>query len=47
VLRADPFEFEGAPDMVNIEYMWFGDLGGDATAFAAGRRELCTLSGCS
>ena len=22
------FEFEGAPDMVNIEYMWFEDLGG-------------------
>jgi uncharacterized protein YndB with AHSA1/START domain len=21
------FEFEGAPDMVNIEYMWFEDLG--------------------
>jgi uncharacterized protein YndB with AHSA1/START domain len=22
------FEFEGAPEMVNIEYMWFEDLGG-------------------
>ncbi len=22
------FEFEGAPDMVNIEFMWFEDLGG-------------------
>ena len=22
------FEFEGAPDMVNLEYMWFEDLGG-------------------
>lgn len=22
------FEFEGAPDMVNIEYLWFDDLGG-------------------
>lgn len=22
------FEFEGAPDMVNIEYLWFEDLGG-------------------
>ena len=21
------FEFEGAPDMVNIEYLWFEDLG--------------------
>ena len=21
------FEFEGAPDMVNIEFMWFEDLG--------------------
>ena len=21
------FEFEGAPDMVNIEFMWFTDLG--------------------
>ncbi|MCV7434115.1 SRPBCC family protein [Mycolicibacterium bacteremicum] len=21
------FEFEGAPDMVNIEYLWFDDLG--------------------
>jgi uncharacterized protein YndB with AHSA1/START domain len=23
------FEFEGAPDMVNLEFMWFDDLGGD------------------
>ena len=22
------FEFEGAPDMVNLEFMWFEDLGG-------------------
>jgi uncharacterized protein YndB with AHSA1/START domain len=27
-------EFEGAPDMVNIEYMWFEDLGG-------GRSSVC------
>jgi len=22
------FEFDGAPDMVNLEYLWFDDLGG-------------------
>lgn len=33
------FEFEGAPDMVNIEYMWFEDLG-------AGRSRLRGRSIC-
>jgi hypothetical protein len=32
-------EFEGAPDMVNIEYMWFEDIGG-------GRSWLCGRSVC-
>jgi uncharacterized protein YndB with AHSA1/START domain len=26
-LIVQTFEFEGAPDMVNIEYLWFDDLG--------------------
>jgi len=47
VLRAEPFEFEGTPDTVNIEYVWFEDLAGDTAAFAAGHPEHCGLSGCS
>ncbi|MET0757169.1 MAG: SRPBCC family protein [Mycobacterium sp.] len=33
------FEFEGAPDMVNIEYMWFEDLGGGRTRLRG--RSIC------
>jgi uncharacterized protein YndB with AHSA1/START domain len=33
------FEFEGAPDMVNIEYMWFEDLGGGRSQLRG--RSIC------
>ena len=33
------FEFEGAPDMVNIEYMWFEDLGDGRTRLRG--RSIC------
>ena len=33
------FEFEGAPDMVNIEYMWFEDLGSGRTRLRG--RSIC------
>jgi uncharacterized protein YndB with AHSA1/START domain len=33
------FEFEGAPDMVNLEFMWFDDLGGDRTRLRC--RSIC------
>jgi uncharacterized protein YndB with AHSA1/START domain len=33
------FEFEGAPDMVNIEYMWFEDLGGNRSQLRG--RSIC------
>ena len=33
------FEFEGAPDMVNIEYMWFEDRGGDRSQLRG--RSIC------
>lgn len=33
------FEFEGAPDMVNIEYMWFEDLGGGRSRLRG--RSIC------
>jgi uncharacterized protein YndB with AHSA1/START domain len=37
------FEFEGAPDMVNIEYLWFEDLGSGSPA---GRSRLRGRSIC-
>jgi uncharacterized protein YndB with AHSA1/START domain len=33
------FEFEGAPDMVNIEFLWFEGLGGDRTRLKG--RSIC------
>jgi uncharacterized protein YndB with AHSA1/START domain len=33
------FEFEGAPDMVNIEFMWFTDLGGGRSRLRG--RSIC------
>lgn len=33
------FEFEGAPDMVNIEYMWFEELGGGRSRLRG--RSIC------
>lgn len=33
------FEFEGAPDNVNIEYLWFTDLGGGRTRLHG--RSIC------
>jgi len=36
------FEFEGAPDMVNIEYLWFEDLG-DGRSRLRGR-SICRTS---
>jgi uncharacterized protein YndB with AHSA1/START domain len=33
------FEFEGAPDMVNLEFMWFEDLGGGRTRLRG--RSIC------
>ncbi|MDT5008916.1 MAG: hypothetical protein QOH57_533 [Mycobacterium sp.] len=33
------FEFEGAPDMVNLEYMWFEDLGDGRTRLRG--RSIC------
>ena len=33
------FEFEGAPDMVNIEFMWFEDLGGGRSLLRG--RSIC------
>ncbi|WP_396916837.1 SRPBCC family protein [Mycolicibacterium sp.] len=33
------FEFEGAPDMVNIEFIWFGDLGGGRSRLRG--RSIC------
>lgn len=33
------FEFEGAPDMVNIEFMWFEDLGGGRSQLRG--RSIC------
>lgn len=33
------FEFEGAPDMVNIEYLWFDDLGGGRSRLRG--RSIC------
>ncbi|MFN3006272.1 SRPBCC family protein [Mycolicibacterium wolinskyi] len=33
------FEFEGAPDMVNIEFMWFEDLGGGRSSLRG--RSIC------
>jgi uncharacterized protein YndB with AHSA1/START domain len=33
------FEFEGAPDMVNIEFMWFEDLGGGRSRLRG--RSIC------
>jgi len=33
------FEFEGAPDMVNIEFMWFEDLGGSRSRLRG--RSIC------
>jgi uncharacterized protein YndB with AHSA1/START domain len=33
------FEFEGAPDMVNIEYAWFDDLGGGRSRLRG--RSIC------
>ncbi|MGX9791278.1 SRPBCC family protein [Mycobacterium sp. MMS18-G62] len=33
------FEFEGAPDNVNIEYMWFEDLGGGRSRLRG--RSIC------
>jgi len=43
-VRADEFilqtfEFEGAPDMVNIEYLWFEDLGDGRTRLRG--RSIC------
>lgn len=38
------FEFEGAPDSVNIEYLWFEDLGGGDPS--AGRSRLRGRSIC-
>jgi len=40
VLRAEPFEFEGTPDTVNIEYVWFEDLGGDSRLRGRSSRTL-------
>lgn len=37
------FEFEGAPDMVNIEYLWFEDLG-DGRSRLRGR-SICPTTG--
>ena len=34
-----PCEFEGAPDLVNIEYMWFEDLGDGRTRLRG--RSIC------
>ncbi|MDG4669018.1 SRPBCC domain-containing protein [Mycobacterium sp. 236(2023)] len=33
------FEFEGAPDMVNIEFLWFEDLGGGRSRLRG--RSIC------
>jgi uncharacterized protein YndB with AHSA1/START domain len=33
------FEFEGAPDSVNIEYLWFDDLGGGRSRLRG--RSIC------
>jgi uncharacterized protein YndB with AHSA1/START domain len=33
------FEFEGAPDMVNIEFIWFEDLGGGRSRLRG--RSIC------
>lgn len=33
------FEFEGAPDQVNIEYLWFEDLGGGRSRLRG--RSIC------
>ncbi|OBG21699.1 polyketide cyclase [Mycolicibacterium celeriflavum] len=33
------FEFDGAPDQVNIEYMWFEDLGGGRSRLRG--RSIC------
>ena len=33
------FEFEGAPDMVNIEFMWFDDLGASRSRLRG--RSIC------
>ncbi|AMO61782.1 activator of Hsp90 ATPase 1 family protein [Mycolicibacterium phlei] len=33
------FEFEGAPDMVNLEFMWFEDLGGGRSRLRG--RSIC------
>lgn len=33
------FEFEGAPDMVNIEFMWFEDIGGGRSRLRG--RSIC------
>lgn len=33
------FEFDGVPDMVNIEYLWFDDLGGGRTRVRS--RSIC------
>ena len=33
------FEFDGAPDMVNIEYLWFEDLGGGRSRLRG--RSIC------
>ena len=38
-LIVQTFEFEGAPDMVNIEYMWFEDLGGGRSRLRG--RSIC------
>jgi uncharacterized protein YndB with AHSA1/START domain len=35
------FEFEGAPDMVNIEYLWFEDVGSDSSASQLRGRSIC------
>jgi uncharacterized protein YndB with AHSA1/START domain len=33
------FEFDGAPDMVNLEYLWFDDLGGGRSRLRG--RSIC------
>ena len=45
-LAIQTFEFEGAPDMVNIEYAWFDDLGGDRSRLRG--RSICpTVEACN
>ena len=38
-LLIQTFEFEGAPDMVNIEFIWFEDLGGGRSRLRG--RSIC------